>query len=88
LENSPRLLNSLKTAVENNNPETVRMATHSLKSSSANVGAMKTSELCKAIETMVDTKQTKKAVAVLNEVERSYDSAARELKSYRSLKSA
>jgi HPt (histidine-containing phosphotransfer) domain-containing protein len=88
LENSPRLLNSLKTAVENNNPETVRMAAHSLKSASANVGAMETSELCKALETRADTKQTKQAVALLSEVERSYDSVALEIKSYRGLKSA
>jgi two-component system sensor histidine kinase/response regulator len=88
LENSPRLLNSLKTAVENNNPETVRMAAHSLKSSSANIGAMETFELCKTLETMADMKQTKKAVGLLSEVEKSYESVARELKSYCSLKSA
>jgi two-component system, sensor histidine kinase and response regulator len=49
-DEAPRLLQSLHAAVAAGEADAVRAAAHSLKSSSANVGARMLSEACKAIE--------------------------------------
>jgi PAS domain S-box-containing protein len=50
LANSPFLLNEVKRSAETGDSETLRRASHTLKSSSANVGAMKLSESCRELE--------------------------------------
>ncbi|MCG8426777.1 MAG: Hpt domain-containing protein [Chromatiales bacterium] len=50
LENTPTLLNGIEAGVANQNCSQVAVSSHSLKSSSANVGAMKLSELSKRLE--------------------------------------
>ncbi len=48
---SPTTLESLRTAVETSNPGDIQKLAHSLKSASANVGAVSLAELCKQMET-------------------------------------
>ncbi len=50
MEHSRELLGALAGAVERDDGENVRKSAHSLKSSSANVGAMNLAELCKQME--------------------------------------
>jgi len=50
LEDAPRLLYAMREAVPTGNMGELRTAAHSLKSSSANVGANRLAELCKHIE--------------------------------------
>jgi signal transduction histidine kinase/chemotaxis response regulator CheB len=50
LQNSERLVSDLQAAVDRGDAPVVRMAAHSLKSSSANVGAAYLSGLCKDLE--------------------------------------
>jgi CheY-like chemotaxis protein/HPt (histidine-containing phosphotransfer) domain-containing protein len=50
LESAPRLIEEFSQNLENGAAETMHRAVHTLKSSSANVGAMKLSALCKEIE--------------------------------------
>ncbi len=50
LEQSSRLLVELKDATERDDVEAVRMISHTLKSSSVNVGAIGLSELCREVE--------------------------------------
>ncbi|MCX7171860.1 MAG: response regulator, partial [Proteobacteria bacterium] len=50
LDSAQPLLQSLRTALEDNDPEAARRAAHTLKSSSANLGASRLGQLCSAIE--------------------------------------
>ncbi|HEU5284185.1 MAG TPA: Hpt domain-containing protein [Burkholderiales bacterium] len=50
LESAPRLIAELRRAGADGDATAVRNAAHSLKSSSANVGAVRLAEMCKAIE--------------------------------------
>lgn len=49
-EDGATLLDSMQTAIASNEPENLRMAAHSLKSTSANLGAMVLSGLAKSLE--------------------------------------
>ncbi|HLE27354.1 MAG TPA: Hpt domain-containing protein [Anaerolineales bacterium] len=49
-DDTPRLLATIRQAVESGKPEELRRAAHSLKSNSANFGAMTLSRLCKELE--------------------------------------
>ncbi len=50
LEAGPRLLDSLRSGMATGDKDAVRAAAHTLKSSSANVGASRLAELCKQLE--------------------------------------
>jgi signal transduction histidine kinase/DNA-binding response OmpR family regulator/HPt (histidine-containing phosphotransfer) domain-containing protein/HAMP domain-containing protein len=52
LEDAPSMLNQMKQGVENNEPGELRIAAHSLKSNSADLGAETLRELCKEAELM------------------------------------
>jgi CheY-like chemotaxis protein len=52
LDKAPELLQSLQAAVADNDAESVRVAAHTLKSSSANVGACILADLCRELEEM------------------------------------
>jgi PAS domain S-box-containing protein len=52
LANSPVLLGEVQQAMEAGDVETLRRASHTLKSSSANVGALPLSEMCRNLEAM------------------------------------
>jgi HPt (histidine-containing phosphotransfer) domain-containing protein len=50
LESAPALLAQLRRGLDGSDRELVRQAAHSLKSSSANLGAVRLAELCKRLE--------------------------------------
>nr|MBP7323686.1 response regulator [Deltaproteobacteria bacterium] len=50
LEHTPKLLEALRTAALQRDANELRNSAHSLKSSSANIGALKLAELCREIE--------------------------------------
>jgi HPt (histidine-containing phosphotransfer) domain-containing protein len=52
LSGAPELIQQMSTAAEQNDAPALQMAAHSLKSSSAHVGALLLSALCKELETM------------------------------------
>ena len=52
LSDSPKLVEGILSATEKGDGQSLRMAAHTLKSSSANVGATDLSELCRKIEEM------------------------------------
>ena len=52
------------------------MAAHSLKSSSANVGAFALSELCATIENLAQSRRLGEAVAHISELERQHTRVA------------
>ena len=72
-ENSPKLLQTLHDAVaEDQTAETVERAAHSLKSSSACLGATRLASLCGILEEMARENRTRGTKEILNEIEKLY----------------
>ncbi len=72
-ENSPKLLQALHDAVaEDNAADTIGRAAHSLKSSSANLGATRLAALCGDLEEMARENRTTGAKEILGEIEKLY----------------
>jgi HPt (histidine-containing phosphotransfer) domain-containing protein len=61
LEHAPKKLSAICDAAEREDARALQMAAHSLKSSSAYVGAMKLSALCKELEEMGRSGSTERA---------------------------
>ena len=79
LKNAPLQLETLEDAAKAGDIDTMIRPAHSLKSSSANVGAMRVSELAKEIETNARERQRTAAVAALPELREAFDAARYEL---------
>lgn len=84
-ESSPKILQTLRDAVAGEDAaETIERAAHSLRSSSANLGATKLAALCEGLEEMARENRTEGANAILIEIEKLYplvcDSLAAECK--------
>ncbi|WP_428033257.1 ATP-binding protein [Amphritea sp.] len=72
LEKSPDDLNRLQVAVSEQDQEMLRVAAHSFKSSSYNLGATALAELCKALEQVGRSGVLQQAPALLQEIETEY----------------
>ena len=75
---SPPLLNAMKESSQRNDPKSLRDAAHSLKSSSALVGARRLSETCQAIEQCNAIDADSKALVA--RAQSIYDAAVEELR--------
>jgi len=73
LKEATGLLQALREAVERADGEALRKAAHSLKSSSANVGAQRLSSLCKELETMGQEKSVQQAASLLSKTILEYE---------------
>jgi len=69
LENSPLLVAELRAAVMASDDERLRQAAHTLKSSSASIGASGFSAMCKELEALARDGRAKDAVSSLDVVE-------------------
>ncbi len=69
LNDSPLQIESLRTAIQENDASTIYHAAHTLKSSSAFLGAHQLSELCKSLEVMGRTNTIEDAAATLHQLE-------------------
>ena len=72
LENSPGLLRQIRDAVAGQDGDALRQAAHSLKSSSASLGATELAALCKALEQRGRDRQLEDAAELLREMEIHY----------------
>ncbi|MDS4029984.1 MAG: response regulator [Candidatus Contendobacter sp.] len=72
LENSPGLLRQIRDAVASQDGDALRQAAHSLKSSSANLGATELAALCKALEQRGRDRRLEDAAELLRELETHY----------------
>ncbi len=72
LEDSLRLLETLRQAVSQRDAEMVKRHAHTLKSSSANVGAVRLSTLCKDLEKMDLEGASEKGSHILSKIETEY----------------
>jgi two-component system sensor histidine kinase/response regulator len=73
LQEAPGLLTRLKEAVANNDPEAAKKMAHSLKSSSANVGALNLSALFKELENLGRSHSLNNAGTFLDHAASEYD---------------
>lgn len=83
LEDSPKLIKEMKSALETGDADSFRRAAHSLKSNSATFGATHLSHLAKEQETLAREKELDGAGALLPRVEAALHSVSKELKDLR-----
>ena len=88
LGTAPKLLQTLREAIAQTDSQGTRMAAHSLKSSSANLGATALSEFCMTLEAMGHEQRLQGSEAVLVEIESEYQLVAAELRRYQNVRSA
>ncbi|SDH42619.1 MULTISPECIES: response regulator [unclassified Duganella] len=79
LHDTPAQLQAIRQAIASDNAGQMRKAAHSLKSSSANVGAQALAQRCKDVEQLGRNNTTAGAAALLAEMERSFQAARQAL---------
>lgn len=79
LKSSPGFLAQIEDAITTTDRVVLKRAAHTLKSSTANVGATRLAELCKKMETIAETQQITDASAVLSEIQQEFHLVARAL---------
>jgi signal transduction histidine kinase/DNA-binding response OmpR family regulator/HPt (histidine-containing phosphotransfer) domain-containing protein len=79
LSDTPAHLHTIRLAIASDNPAQLRKAAHSLKSSSANVGAHALAQRCKEVEQLGRNNTTAGAAALLADMERSFQAARQAL---------
>ncbi|WP_308506852.1 hybrid sensor histidine kinase/response regulator [Pseudoduganella ginsengisoli] len=79
LDDTPRQLAALRTALNQNQPDALRRIAHSLKSGSGNVGADAMAQLCKELEQLGQAHTTEGAPALLAGLEREFEAVQRAL---------
>ncbi|KQV46633.1 MULTISPECIES: hybrid sensor histidine kinase/response regulator [unclassified Duganella] len=79
LQDTPRQLTALHAAVADSDPSTIRKTAHSLKSSSANVGADTLARLFKELEQMARAGRTDGAAGLMAQLEREFQSVRHSL---------
>lgn len=72
LEETPSLLNQMSNAIATQEPEVMQRAAHTLKSSSASLGAISLSQLCQNLETMGSSQTIKGAKEIMLQLEAEY----------------
>ncbi len=80
LSHAPKLVDEILTAAQAGEAAALRLAAHSLKSSSANVGATKVLDLARKLETLANTNDLTGAIALAEEMQacnRAADAALR-----------
>ena len=80
LQDSPGLLADLRHGVETSDAELIRYTAHTLKSSSASLGAMGLSALCETLEAMGKTANLDQATEKVDQAEAQYHQVKLELK--------
>jgi CheY-like chemotaxis protein len=86
LEDAPKLLSAIATAVTQGDAKQLRQASHTLKSSSATLGAITLSNLCQKIEVMSRIGNTEYGVDKLPQLEAEYERVKAALQIHRQQK--
>ncbi len=80
LKHSPKLVESLEFAMRDGDANAVKLASHSLKSSSANVAAAELSRLCLEVETFAKAGNLKDAGPIVSKIKGAYQAVSDTLK--------
>ena len=84
LEDSPKLMEEMETALRDNNVDTFRRAAHSLKSNAATFGANELFGLAKELEMLGKENKINETGDRLRALEEAYDSVRKELSGLKS----
>ncbi|CUI04244.1 hybrid sensor histidine kinase/response regulator [Massilia antarctica] len=79
VDDTPQHLRTLRQAITGLDPGNLRKVAHSLKSSSANVGAETLAQMCKDMETLGRTDTTEGASGILTDMEREFQAVCHSL---------
>ncbi|HEU4852088.1 MAG TPA: response regulator [Telluria sp.] len=79
VDDTPQHLQTLRRAISGNDAERLRSAAHSLKSSSANVGAETLAQMCKQMEHLGRTETTEGADTILSDMEQEFQAVRHSL---------
>ncbi len=79
VDDTPQHLNTLRQAIEGLDASKLRKAAHSLKSSSANVGAEALAQMCKEMEHLGRTETTEGASGILTDMEQEFQNVRHSL---------
>ncbi|HEY9597983.1 MAG TPA: Hpt domain-containing protein [Cyanophyceae cyanobacterium] len=82
LDDAPKLVRAIAQAVHQQNAQKLRQASHTLKSSSATIGAMTLSHLCQQMEVMSRIGNIEYASNSLSELESEYERVKTALQLY------
>lgn len=83
LEEAPKHLETMERAVEEDDPEALRIAAHTLKSSAGQLGARGLSELAEDLEGVGESGDLSDAAEPVDEARRIYGSVEEELEAFR-----
>lgn len=76
LESTPKSLAALSGAIADDRSNDARMAAHTMKSSSANMGALRFAELCSAMEIAAEGPEIAPCLAILADIESEYEAVS------------
>ena len=82
LDDSPSLINEMKTALQGNDAATFRRAAHTLKSSSASMGAMALSEISSELEMIGKAEELDQVDGKLDQLISLFEQVEVELKAF------
>ncbi|MHA2429211.1 MAG: Hpt domain-containing protein [Candidatus Hermodarchaeia archaeon] len=82
LDDSPVLINEMKTALQDNDAATFRRAAHTLKSSSASLGVLALSEISKELEQIGKAEILEQVDGKLDRLISIFEQAERELRAF------
>jgi len=72
VDDTPHHLQALRSAITGRDPQVLRKAAHSLKSSSANIGAETLAQMCREMEALGRAEDTDSAAVILTDMELEY----------------
>ncbi|MGD9911645.1 Hpt domain-containing protein, partial [Methanothrix sp.] len=79
LSNAPSRIASMHEALKRNDPDTLHRAAHSMKSASANIGALRLSRICAEIEELVREARLDGVDEMLSALDEEFERVRREL---------
>ena len=81
-KDSPSLIDTMTQGLEQNDPDMVKYAAHTLKSSSKALGGMNLGTLCQTLETSARDRNLSSGVQLLEQIKQEYQCVADELSEY------
>jgi PAS domain S-box-containing protein len=85
LEDTPQLLSQISQALESQDAKLLQRSAHTLKSSSASLGALNLSDLCREIEILGKTEKVAEATSLVSQALTMYEKVAIALENYKNV---
>jgi HPt (histidine-containing phosphotransfer) domain-containing protein len=82
LDSAETMVGSIQASLQKQDFQTMRLSAHSLKSTSASIGAMKLSRICRLVEQALKEGETNIPIESINVLAKEYDLVILEIKHY------